>query len=54
MTARDILATLALLFTVLALPQFVRSGRTGYVQARAWLLVAVIFGAVSAWLYLKS
>lgn len=54
MTARHILATLALVFTVLALARIARNGRAGYVQARAWLLVAVIFGAVSAWLYLKS
>ena len=47
MAAKYILAALAVLFAVLALAR----GGVSRPQARAWLLVAGIFGAVSAWLF---
>ena len=47
MAAKYILATLAVLFAVLALAR----GGFARPQARTWLMIAVIFGAVSAWLF---
>lgn len=54
MAAKYILAAFAILFLVAAA---VRSARTpGKLppQARTWLLVAAIFAAVSAWLFLRG
>ena len=47
MATKYILAALAILFVLLALAR----GGPARPQARTWLLVAVIFGAVSAWLF---
>jgi hypothetical protein len=47
MATKYILAALAVLFVVLALAR----GGLARPQARTWLLIAVIFGVVSAWLF---
>ena len=49
MLAKYILATLAVIFAIAAL---LRGPRT--IQGRTWLLIALIFGAVSAWLFLAA
>lgn len=49
MAAQYILAALSALFFVLA---FARGSRTP--QARTWLLIAVIFAIVSAWLFYQG
>jgi DMSO reductase anchor subunit len=48
LTAKYILATLAIAFLVAALT---RGPRTP--QGRIWLLIAAIFGIVSAWLFAR-
>lgn len=48
MAAKYILAALAVVFLVLALTAVPRR-RSG--QARTWMLIAVIFGVVSAYLF---
>lgn len=47
MATKYILAGLAVLFVVLALAR----GGLARPQARTWLMIGVIFGAVSAWLF---
>jgi uncharacterized membrane protein HdeD (DUF308 family) len=49
--AKYILAALAVIFLVLGLTRIARRGRRAHPQSRTWLIVAVIFGAVSAWLF---
>jgi hypothetical protein len=49
MAAKYILAALSVLFLVLT---FVRGGRAP--QARTWLLIAVIFAIISAWLFFQG
>ncbi len=49
MLAKYILAALAVAFLIAALT---RGPRTS--QGRTWLLIAVIFGIVSAWLFAKG
>jgi hypothetical protein len=53
MNARYILAGLAIVFFVLALGRITRGGPFGAARARTWLLVALIFGAVSLWLFFR-
>jgi DMSO reductase anchor subunit len=48
MTTRYLLATVALAFLIAAL---IRGRRT--IQGRTWLLIAVILGIVSTWLFAK-
>jgi DMSO reductase anchor subunit len=43
---------LALVFAGLSVVQRVRRGRFGHPAARAWLILALVFGAVSVWLHL--
>jgi hypothetical protein len=52
MAARYILAVLALAFLLAALFRISRPGGTS--QARAWLIVAAFFGAVSIWLFARG
>ena len=47
MAAKYILAALAVVFVALALAR----GGLPRPQTRTWLLIGVIFGAVSAWLF---
>jgi len=46
MTTKYILATIALAFLIAAITRGPRSP-----QGRTWLLIAAIFGLVSAWLF---
>jgi len=46
MLAKYILLTLAVIFLIAAIPRGPRSP-----QGRTWLLIAAIFGLVSAWLF---
>lgn len=49
MAARYILGTLAIVFLILGLARAVREGRLGS-AARTWLVIGLMFGAVSLWL----
>ena len=51
MAAPYILAGLAIAFLAAALVRLSRGGGVRHPQTRTWLLVAVIFAAVSAWLF---
>jgi hypothetical protein len=53
MAARDILGLLAVVFLVLGGLRAVSEGRVGP-AARTWLMIGVIFGAVSAWTWLSG
>jgi hypothetical protein len=46
-----ILAALAAVFLVAALARSSRGGGISHPQTKTWLLIAVIFAAVSAWLF---
>lgn len=50
MDPRWLFPALAVLFVVLALGQRLRRGGHSNGAARTWLLLALIFGAVAAWL----
>ena len=52
MAARYILAGLAVAFLCAAAVRMTRPGKAP--QARAWLIVGVLFGAVSAWLFVQG
>jgi hypothetical protein len=52
--AKYILAGLAVVFLAAALLRLSRDGGISHPQTRTWLLVAVIFGVVSAWLFSRS
>ncbi len=54
MAAKYILATLAVVFLVAALVRLSRGGGIGHPQTKTWLLVSVIFAAVSAWLFAQT
>jgi hypothetical protein len=49
--AKYILAAFAIAFSVAALVRLTRDGRLAHPQTRTWLLISVIFAAVSAWLF---
>jgi hypothetical protein len=53
MAAKYILAVLAVGFVAAALLRIAASRDLQHPQARAWLLVGVIFGFVSAWLWAR-
>jgi hypothetical protein len=50
-SARYILGTLAVVFLLLGVARMVRDGGRMDGAARTWLLIGVIFGAVSVWLW---
>ena len=54
MATKYILAVLSLVFFVLAVSRLARAGTSAHPQARVWLLIAAIFGAVSAWLFFRG
>lgn len=54
MGAKYILAALAAIFLVLGLARIGRRGHMAQPQNRTWLIVAIIFGAVSAWLFYQG
>jgi hypothetical protein len=49
-----ILGVLAIVFLALALARIAGGGAKAGGQARTWLLIGVIFGAVSAWLFYQG
>jgi hypothetical protein len=49
-----ILAALAAIFLVLGLARIARRGHVAHPQSRTFLLIAIIFGAVSAWLFYQQ
>ena len=54
MAAKYILAGLAVAFLAAALIRVARGGGISHPQTKTWLLIAVIFGVVSAWLFSGS
>ena len=54
MAAKYILAVLAVAFLAAALIRVSRGGGISHPQTKTWLLISVIFGAVSAWLFSGS
>ena len=54
MAAKYILAVLAVAFLAAALIRVSRGGGISHPQTRTWLLIAVIFAAVSAWLFAQA
>jgi hypothetical protein len=52
MAAKYILGALAVAFLLAASIRLSRGGGIRHPQTRTWLLVGVIFAAVSAWLFL--
>jgi hypothetical protein len=54
MLTKYILAALATVFMVLAFTRMASREAKGHPQARAWLLIGVIFTAVSAWLFYQE
>lgn len=53
MSARYVLAVLAVAFLVAGIWRAAHVG-VAHPQPRTWLLLAVIFGAVSAWLFARA
>ena len=51
MATNYILLALALIFFLLAVGRIVRTRTLSHPQSRTWLIIAVIFAAVSAWLF---
>ncbi len=54
LSARGILAVLSAVFLVLALTRIAEGGRASNPATRTWLIIGVIFGVVSAWLWLRA
>ena len=54
MAAKYILLALAAVFLVFGLMRIARHGAAAHPQSRTWLIIAVIFGAVSAWLFYQG
>jgi hypothetical protein len=52
--AADILALLSAAFLVAGLLRLARGGGITHPQTRTWLLIAVIFGGVSGWLFYRT
>jgi len=51
MPAKYILAAMALVFLVAGTARLIRDGGRTHPQSKTWLLIAAIFGTVSAWLF---
>jgi len=51
MAAKYILAALTVVFLVLAAARLARAGDIAHPRTRTWLLIGLIFGAISAWLF---
>ena len=55
MAAKYILAALAFVFLVLAVSRMGRRADGGaHPQTKTWLIIAVLFGVVSAWLFYQG
>lgn len=54
MAAQYFFAMIAAVFLVLAVFHLRRDGSQAHPESRTWLLIAAIFGAVSAWMFFQS
>jgi hypothetical protein len=54
MRAAYVLSVVATVFLAVALMRLARGGAVSHPQTRTWLLIAVIFAAVSAWLFSRG
>lgn len=54
MLAKYILGALAVVFLGLAVMRLASGGMKAHPQARTWLIIGVIFGVVSAFLFLQG
>lgn len=54
MATKYILAALSVVFLILAISRMARSGGAAHPQSRTWLIIGIIFGAVSAWLFYQG
>jgi hypothetical protein len=54
MLTKYILAGLSIAFIAMALARMTRGGTKAAPQSRTWLLIGVIFGLVSAWLFYQG
>lgn len=54
MATRYILAALSVIFLAAALARRFRGSADGGGQARTWLVIAVVFAAVSIWLFVVA
>lgn len=54
MLAKYILGALAVVFLALAVARRARGGTSSHPQTRTWLVIGVIFGVVSAYLFLQG
>jgi hypothetical protein len=49
-----ILAALSAVFLILAIGRIARGGKAAHPQSRTWLIIGIIFGVVSAWLFYQG
>jgi hypothetical protein len=54
MAAKYLLGAFAVAFLIAATIRVSRAGGVRHPQTRTWLLIGVIFGAVSAWLFFQG
>jgi len=54
LAAKYILALLSVVFVVARLRRVLRDAGQLHPQSRTWLLIAVIFAVVSAWLFVRG
>ena len=54
MAAKHILAALAVAFLGAAFMRLSRGGGISHPQTKTWLLISLIFAAVSAWLFYQG
>ena len=54
MAAKYIFAALSVTFALFAIRRVVAAGGSWTPETRTWMLIAVIFGAVSGWLFLPD
>jgi hypothetical protein len=54
MLTKYILAGLSVIFIGLALIRIAGRGKRAHPQSRTWLIIGVIFGVVSAWLFYQG
>jgi len=49
--AKYILAALSIVFFALAIVRTIGTGGAAFPQIRTWVIIGIIFGLVSAWLF---
>jgi hypothetical protein len=54
MLTKYILGALAVVFLALAVIRIAGGGAKTYPQVRTWLIIGIIFGAVSLWLFYQE